>query len=154
MIYLGSDHGGYELKEHIMRYLLKKKNEVEDLGNVEYQPKDDYPDFAFSVAIRVGKEDSPKMRWENRPKGILFCRSSGGMVIAANKVKNVRAVSCSDVKSAEHARRDNDANVIALPGDWLTTKKAEKIIDAFLETEFTKAERHVRRIKRISDYEK
>jgi ribose 5-phosphate isomerase B len=86
-------------------------------------------------------------------KGILFCRSSGGVVIAANKVKGIRAVAAWDEKSAMHAREHNDANIIAIAGDWTDEESAKKIVKIFLETEFTKEDRHVRRINQIMDYE-
>jgi ribose 5-phosphate isomerase B len=146
MIYLGSDHGGFELKESIKRFLSEKKISFEDIGNIKYDKEDDYPKYAFKVAEKVSHEKGAI--------GILFCRSSGGVVIAANKVKGIRAVSAHDVKSGEHAKEHNDANVIALPGDWITEDVAKKIVDAFLKSEFTKEERHVRRLNEISNYER
>jgi ribose 5-phosphate isomerase B len=154
MIYLGSDHGGFELKQIIKKYLSEKNIKFEDLGNLKLDSKDDYPEYAFKVAEMVGRTDNPDLNWSQRPKGILVCRSAAGMIIAANKVKNVMAVAVSDEKSAQHSRSHNDANVIALSGDWLTEEKALKIVEIWLSTEFSKEERHVRRLKQIQDYEK
>lgn len=145
MIYLGSDHGGFELKEYVKLFLKKNKFEFEDLGNLNYDSEDDYPDYAFKVAEKVSKDE--------KNRGILFCRSSGGVIIAANKVNGIRAVSAHDVKSAVHAREHNDANIVALPGDWITEKLAGKIVETFLKTKFTNEERHVRRLKKIKNYE-
>jgi len=145
MLYIGSDHGGFKLKEKIKEFLVKKEYEFDDLGNSEFDAKDDYPDFAFLVGEKVAEHASNK--------GILLCRSSAGMVIAANKVKGIRAVAVSNKKEAEHAVLHNDANIIALAGDWLTEKEILGIVDIFLETEFKKEKRHVRRLKKISDYE-
>jgi ribose 5-phosphate isomerase B len=146
MIYLGSDHGGFELKEKIKKFLDKNKYKYVDMGNKVFDKGDDYPDYAFKVAEKVAKEKNAV--------GILFCRSSEGMIIAANKVKNIRAASVFNEKSARLSREHNDANVIALPGDWMNEKDAEKILKTFLDSKFSSEERHVRRIKKISDYEK
>ncbi len=153
MIYLGSDHGGYGLKEKIKKFLREESCKFRDLGNLVFDRGDDYPDFAFAVAEKIGKEDDSRKKWAERAKGILFCRSSGGMIIAANKVKNVRAVAVFDDMSARHAREHNDANVIALSGDWTDEREAEKIVSAFLETEFSGEERHRRRLDKIRGYE-
>jgi ribose 5-phosphate isomerase B len=145
MIYIGSDHGGFELKGKIKKFLDANKYKCMDMGNKTFEKEDDYPDYAFKVAEKVAKEKDAL--------GILFCRSSGGMIIAANKVKNIRAVSVSDEKSARHAREHNDANVIALSGDWMDEAQAKKIVKTFLESKFSNEDRHVRRLKKISKYE-
>lgn len=145
MIYLGSDHGGFELKESIKEFLKNKKYDYKDLGNLVYDKSDDYPKYAFKVAETVSKEKNSL--------GILFCRSSGGVVIAANKVNGIRAVSAHDIKTAEHAKEHNNANILALPGDWITKEEAVKIVGIFLKTEFTKEERHIRRLNEITSYE-
>ncbi|MEM2131540.1 MAG: RpiB/LacA/LacB family sugar-phosphate isomerase [Candidatus Woesearchaeota archaeon] len=153
MIYLGSDHGGFKLKEKIKKFLLKKGFDLLDLGNNNFDDKDDYTDFAFKVAKKVSESDNPKMKWQNRDKGILFCRSSAGMTIAANKFKNVKAVSVFDVKSAKHSRLHNDSNVIAISGDWINEKKAKNIVLKWLNTEFSNEERHIRRLNKIKEIE-
>lgn len=145
MIYLGSDHGGFKFKEDLRIFLTKKGYEFKDLGNKEYDKDDDYPDFAFKVSKKVSESTNNK--------GILLCRSSAGMVIAANKVKGIRAVSVFDIKSAKHSRLHNNANIIALSGDWLNKTKMFRIIEAFLKTEFSNEDRHVRRLEKIKKYE-
>jgi len=152
MIYLGADHGGFSLKESIKKYLESLNYEYKDLGNTVIDNDDDYPVYAFAVAEAVAKYESSG-EWKDKDKGILFCRSAGGVIVAANKVNGAFAIPCYDENSAKHARLHNDANIIAISGDWTTEEKAKKIIKIFLETEFSNEERHVRRIKMITDYE-
>lgn len=153
MIYLGADHGGYELKEKIKSWLTEWKLKFEDLGAHKMDPEDDYPQFAFAVGEHVGMEDDALSPWPKRAKGILACRSAGGVVIAANKMRDVRAVAVTDVKSAKHSREHNDANVLALSGDWMTDTQAKEIVKTWLDTEFSKEERHTRRINQIRERE-
>lgn len=158
MIYIGSDHGGFDLKEKIKTWLKNWEYPVEDIGNAIYDKEDDYPQFALEVATRVADDEKKGMAypypWKDRSKGILCCRSAAGMVIAANKVAGVRASLAFDIKSAKHCRDHNDANVLALSGDWLDDIEAKKILKTWLETEFSGDERHVRRLKQIEEYEK
>ena len=145
MIYLGSDHGGFKLKQKIKSFLNELDYKYEDLGNLKFDKDDDYPDYAFKVAEKVSENI--------KNKGILLCRSSGGMIIAANKVKGIKAVSVIDEKSVKHAIQHNNANIIALSGDWINENKAKKIVKLSLTTKFNNEERHVRRLKKINKYE-
>ena len=147
MIYLGSDHGGFNLKERVKAWLDEWGYQYEDLGNTVYDSGDDYPRFAFEVAKKVGRG----VEEENR--GILFCRSAVGMVIAANKVKGARVAACYDEKMTRLSREHNNANIIALPGDKLTDEQAKNILKIFLETEFSSDARHRRRVGQIVDFE-
>ncbi len=144
MIYLGADHGGFSLKEQIKKWLDEWGERYEDCGAHTLDPNDDYPQYAFIVGERVSIY---------KAKGIIVCRSSGGVVIAANKVKGARAVACWDERSARHAREHNDANILALPGDWIDETMAKSIIHIFLSTPFSNEERHTRRIQQIMEYE-
>jgi len=144
MIFLGADHGGFELKNKVREWLAEWGEEFKDLGNKVYDKEDDYPDYAIAVAKEVAKGDN---------KGILFCRSAAGMVIAANKVTGVRAVAAFDKESAQHSREHNDANVLVLSGDWLDEEKARQIAKVWLNTKFTQEERHVRRLNKIKEIE-
>ena len=157
MIYLGSDHGGFDLKEKIKKWLTVWGDAWEDLGNILYDKEDDYPQFAFFVAKRVVREEVSGKRypilWRERPKGILCCRSATGMVIAANKVKGARAAACFDPAYVKQSRLHNDTNILALGADWLNEFHVKKIIKTWLETEFTGEARHVRRIGQIDNYE-
>jgi len=147
MIYLGADHGGFALKEQIKSWLTSWKLDFEDLGAHTIDPEDDYPQFAFAVAEAVAKDP-------NQHKGILACRSAAGVIIAANKVLGVRAVSPMTEQAAEHARLHNNTNVIGLSGDWLDSQQAETLLKIWLTTPFSQEVRHQRRIDQISQYEK
>lgn len=143
-IYLGADHGGFELKEKIKQWLTHWHYQYEDLGNTVFDKDDDYPQFAFKVAEKVAKEP--------QALGILLCRSAAGMVIAANKVKGARAVAVFDLKSAIHSKEHNNANILGLSGDWLSEDQASQILKAWLKTPFSQDERHQRRIRQIDNY--
>lgn len=142
MVYLGADHGGYQLKEKIKIWLQRQNIQFEDCGATTLDPDDDYPDFAVAVARKVAQDPESK--------GILLCRSGAGMVIAANKVSSIRAVEVFDERSARHAREHNDANVASLSADWLDESTVFATLSTFLSTPFPNEERHVRRIKKIS----
>ena len=155
MIYLGADHGGYQLKEKIKEWLGAWGYEFTDMGNIKYDREDDYPEFAFKVAEKVAGDEKreggyPKS-WSERSKGILVCRSGGGIVIAANKVRGGRAVGAYNTIHARHAREHNDANILAVSGDYSKEAEVQEIIKTFLETEFTGEERHRRRIEMIEN---
>ena len=157
MIYLGADHGGFDLKEKIKRWLNFWGYNYEDLGNTIYDKDDDFPQFAYTVAKKVTEEEKHKSHpapWKDRPKGVLTCRSAAGMVIGANKIIGARAVTAHDSRSAKKSRLHNDANILALSGDWLEDYQAKKILKTWLDTEFSGEERHMRRIKAIEEMEK
>lgn len=147
MIYLGADHGGYQLKEKVKHWLSSWEYEFEDLGAHEYNPDDDYTDFVQAVANKVSTEDDRSKPWKERTKGILLCRSGGGMCIGANRFKNVRAVYVESAPAAKHARTDNDANIISLAGDWINDTAAQETLMSWLETDFSHEERHERRVQ-------
>jgi ribose 5-phosphate isomerase B len=139
---LGSDHAGYEQKQHIMQYLADKGAEVIDLGAVSAVESVDYPDFALKVghAVASGQADL----------GVLVCGTGVGMAIAANKVQGVRAANVTDPEFARLARAHNNANVLALSGRLVSIEMNERIIDAFLDTAF-EGGRHERRVDKIDD---
>lgn len=142
MIYIGADHAGFNLKEEIKKYLGELGREVEDLGNKEMEPKDDYPDFAFAVAKKTA---------ETNQKGILVCATGIGMAIAANKIKGARATICCDEFMAKQAREHNNVNVLCLGGKVMDIESAKKIVRIWLEADFTGEERHVRRLGKIEE---
>lgn len=143
-VYIGSDHGGYQLKEELKGYLKELGYEVEDLGAHTLDPNDDYPDFVFPVAEAVAKESDSM--------GIVIGRSGNGEAIAANKVRGIRAALCWNEEIALKAREHNDANVLSLGADFVSVEEAKKIVKTFLETPFSEEERHKRRLQRIMDY--
>ena len=145
-IYLGADHGGYELKEELKKYLTTLRYEVEDMGARSLDPNDDYTDFIIPVAKKVAST------LDNL--GIIFGRSGNGEVIAANKINGIRAVLCLNEKMAEKAKDHNNANILSLGADYISLEDAKKIVQKFLETPFSNEERHVRRLKKIEEIEK
>lgn len=142
-IAIGSDHGGYALKEIIINHLKKKKYKVIDVGT--YSEKSvDYPDFAEKAARMVASNEV-KM-------GILICNTGIGMSIAANKIEGIRAANVNYIYTAKLSRKHNDANIITIGSKVLKPEKAMKIIESWLNTEF-EGGRHKRRIKKISKLE-
>lgn len=142
MIYLGSDHGGFALKEKAKQWLTEMGMEYQDMGATEVVPSDDYPDFAKPVAKAV--------QADALNRGLLFCKSGGGMTIVANKFPGIRAVNVFDEASARQAREHLDANVMALGANWVTEENAHKAIETFLTTMFDEnEERHKRRVAKF-----
>lgn len=145
MIYIGADHGGFELKKKVKTWLEEWGYDYQDIGNRIYDIEDDYPKYAIEVAKRVAEDE--------KNRGILICRSAVGMVIAANKIKGIRAAAVYDEKTARLCREHNDANIIGLSGDRLSDFQAKKILKIFLETEFSDEARHKRRVEQIGEIE-
>ena len=144
MIVIGSDHGGFKLKEEIKRYLDEKEIKYIDKGTFSEQSVD-YP----SIAKEVAKDVSTK----KADVGILICRSGIGMSIVANKFKGVRCANCYQEQAAKFARMHNNANMLALGADYMTTNEAICIVRQFLATEF-EGGRHEARVNLISEIEK
>ena len=142
MIYLGADHAGFYLKEEIKNYLKELGYEYEDMGAKDLEPKDDFPDYALSVAKKVTNTDN---------LGILICATGIGMCMAANKIKGIRAVNAWDEFTALSSREHNNANILCLAGKVLDSETAKKIVRIYLETEFTNEERHIRRLNKIKE---
>ena len=145
MIYLAADHGGFELKKHLLEFLKVDGYEVSDLGNSEFDPADDYPDFAIKAIRKVLENPT-----EN--KAVLACRSGTGEVILANRFHGIHATNSSSVQHAKMSREHNDTNVLALPADYVDQKTAEEIVSVWLSTKFSGDERYVRRLKKIEDF--
>ncbi len=141
-ISLGSDHAGFELKEQIKSYLntiTNHKLEINDWGCYS-EDRVDYPDFAHKVAEQVsdGKADL----------GILVCGSGNGISMAANKWEGIRCALCWNSEIANMARLHNDANILSLPGRYISLEEAIKCVDEFLNTDF-EGGRHSERIQKI-----
>ncbi len=147
MIYIGSDHRGYNLKEALKNYLKGLGYDCEDLGAKELVPDDDYPDYALLVAQKVAENPD-----ENR--GILICGSGVGVDIVANKIRNIRSALCFDAKQAQASRNDNNANILSLPADYISEDLAKEIVKIWLETPFSGLEHHAKRIEKIKEIEK
>lgn len=147
-IVLGTDHGGFALKEHLKTILVSQSHQVEDSGATTLDSNDDYPDFAFAVAEKVAADQS------NNTRGILVCRSGGGMIIAANKVKGARALPVSTAEAAKYAVEVNNANIISLAADELDPQQAEEVVNTFISARFSAEPRHARRVEKIRQYER
>ena len=144
MIAIGSDHGGYALKQQLMKHLTDIGLEYKDYGTYS-EESCDYPIYAEAVAHAVAGGEAER--------GILICGTGIGMSMVANKIHGIRCALCGDCYSAELTRRHNDANILALGARVLGEGLAEKIMDTFLTTEF-EGGRHARRIGLIADLEK
>lgn len=139
MLAIGSDHGGYALKQIIMKHLEGKGIEYKDFGAFS-EESCDYPDYGEAVGRAVASGECER--------GIVICGTGIGISLAANKVRGVRCALCGDCYSAEMARAHNDANMLALGARVLGEGLALKIVDTFLETGFLGG-RHARRVAKI-----
>ena len=138
-ISIGSDHGGYALKQELIAYLQEKGHEVEDFGCHDTSSCD-YPDFGEAAARAVASGACER--------GIVICTTGIGISISANKVKGIRCALCSEPYSAEMTRRHNDANMLALGAGLTAPMMAKRIVDVFLDTGF-EGGRHQRRIDKM-----
>ena len=143
MIAIGSDHGGYKLKEEIKKYLEEKEIEYTDCGTFDEESVD-YPEIAQAVSTEV--QDG------HAEKGIIICRSGIGMSMVANKFKGIRCAKCNDEEEAKFSRMHNDANVLALGADYMDTNKAVRMVRTWIATEF-EGGRHETRVKMIEEIE-
>ena len=138
-IVIASDHAGYSLKEYVKKFLNRKKIQIKDVGTNSNE-KVDYPDYAHKLSKVIKK---------NRNSiGVLICGSGQGMIMAANKHKNVRAALCYNVKSTKLSRLHNDANVITLGSRLISKKNAIEFVNIFLNTKF-EGRRHKKRVRKI-----
>jgi len=141
-IYLGADHGGFKLKEEIKKWLAANNFEYEDLGAHSVVADDDYPDYAYPVAKKVAAS--------SESFGILACRSGQGECIVANKVTGVRGALAWNTRTAFSARNDDNANILCLPADYLTSETALAMVKTFLQTKFSPEERFTRRLNKVN----
>ena len=143
-IAIGSDHGGFELKEKIKSFLKGWHYEIKDFGT-HSEKRCDYPIIGYKVASGVAKG--------NFDRGILICKSGIGMCIVANKVSGIRGALLTDLKSACFSRQHNDANVAILSGSNVAISEAKRMLEVWLSTEF-EGGRHKKRIDQIKKIEK
>ena len=144
-IFIGADHAGFELKEHVKKYLQELGIKVEDKGANKFDPQDDYPDFIIPVAKKVAEDQA-----NNR--GIIFGASGQGEAIAANKIKGVRAAVYygGNIEIVKLSRTHNNANILSLGARFLTKREAIEAVKIWLKTGFSNEQRHIRRIKKIN----
>ena len=141
MTAIGSDHAGYALKQAVMEHLKARGEEYKDYGTYT-EESCDYPDFAEAVSQAIINKEADR--------GILICGTGIGISIAANRHKEIRAAVCGDCFSAEATRQHNDANILAMGARVVGEGLAIKIVDTFLDTEFSNGANHVRRIAKMS----
>jgi ribose 5-phosphate isomerase B len=144
-VYLGSDHAGFELKSRLLDHLAGAGHEVVDVGAHDYDADDDYPPYCLETARRVVADPGSL--------GVVLGGSGNGEQIAANKVSGCRAALAWNTETARLARQHNDAQVVGIGARMHSEADALAIVDAFLATPFSGAERHARRIAELADYE-
>lgn len=142
MIGIGSDHGGYDLKQAVIRHLEEQELEYKDFGCMD-KSSCDYPVYGKAVAKAVAEGVCEK--------GIVICTTGIGISMIANKIPGIRCALCSDTVSAKLTRLHNDANVLAMGGGIIGNNLALSIVDTFLHTEFSGEEKHQRRVNMIND---
>jgi ribose 5-phosphate isomerase B len=145
-VYLGSDHAGFELKQHLANHLTKQGYDVVDVGPHVYDPEDDYPPYCLATGAKVVADPGSL--------GIVIGGSGNGEQIAANKIEGVRSALAWKVDIAQLARQHNDANVLAIGAREHTLDEAASFAEAFLTTPFSGNERHARRIAELTEYER
>ena len=148
-IFLGADHRGFYLKEKVFKYLKESGYDVEDIGGFEYDPNDDFPEFARVAVSKIRANE------KYDPRAILICGGAQGMGMAANRFKGIRASVVWEPEEAKWTRNDNDSNIICLPARVFDKNEAEakwkETIDVWLKTPFAAAPRFVRRNKQIDE---
>ncbi len=141
---LGADHGGFDLKEKIRQHLVDKGIGVQDLGTNSNEAVD-YPDYALAVGEKVAAQRADR--------GILVCGTGIGMSMAANKIPGIRAANVHSEAEAQLSREHNNANVLTLGGRMLDETTALRIVDRWLNTDFSGEGRHRRRIDKVDQIE-
>lgn len=153
MIFIGTDHRGFELKEKLKVWLHKHGHKVIDVGAATYNPGDDYIDFAIAVSQAVSKQGNQQSVINNQQFGILICGSGVGVNIAANKIQGIRCGLGLSKEQVVAARRHDDINVLALAADYVSSDQAKEMVKALLDTPFSGEERHRDRIEKIKTLE-
>lgn len=143
---IAADHGGYDLKESLLHFLMASGYDVEDFGAYKLEPADDYPDYILPLAKAVASKTVDR--------GIAVCGSGVGAAVAANKIAGVRASLINDHFSAHQGVEDDNLNVLCLGGRVTGIMLAREYVMAFLQAEFSGEERHKRRLQKIENVEK
>lgn len=145
-VYIGSDHAGFELKDHLVKHLTGLGYEVTDIGPATYDADDDYPPFCVETARRTVADEGSL--------GIVIGGSGNGEQIAANKVPGCRAALAWSTETATLAREHNDAQVVGIGARMHTVEQATEMVQTFLTTPFSQGQRHQRRIALLAEYER
>jgi len=145
-IYIASDHGGYQLKKRLIRYIENELNlKIEDLGPYESNESDDYPDYVIPLAHKVAEENV---------RGIVICKNGVGVSMAVNKVAGIRCGIGYNIAVAESMMNDDNTNVLALASKLSSEEHAMVIVKKWLETEFGEERRYIRRLEKVAELEK
>lgn len=144
-IYVGGDHRGWYLRQATLQFCVTKRVPFEDMGNVNEDPDDDYPDYAEPVAQAVAADPLSL--------GVLICGSGHGMAIAANKIDGVRAAVCHTEKEVEMARFHNHMNVLCIAADTFDEFELVSLMEEFMNTIPSDEKRHLRRLDKIKRIE-
>jgi RpiB/LacA/LacB family sugar-phosphate isomerase len=144
-VVIGADHAGYQLKEFLKREIEERGHTVEDLGTFEPKQPDDYPDFAAAVGVAI--------QADRAERGVLICGSGVGASVAANKLPGIRACVCHDTYSARQGVEHDNINILVLGSRVIGTELARELVRAFLASNFSGEERHVRRLAKIQALE-
>ena len=140
-LFIAADHRGFELKNKLIEYLQEQNIRVEDIGNYEYDPLDDNPDFAQRLAQAVlQKPDS---------MGIVICGSGVGVCITTNRFKGIRCALSFKKEQVEHARQNDHINVLSIPSDYIDFEMAKELVNIFLKTKPVEEEKYLRRMKKM-----
>jgi len=143
-IFVGADHRGFDLKNSLIEYLHEKNIRIEDLGNYQLEPEDDFPDYAKKVAQAVLQNPEEFL-------GIVICGSGIGVAIAVNRSRGIRCGLGFEVDQVKHMRENDHVNVLALAADFLDPEKAKQLVDIFISTEPKKDSKYLRRIKKLDE---
>lgn len=138
-IFLAADHRGFALKENAKTHLAQQSHEVVDTGAFQYEPEDDYVDYGKPAIAQMESDD----------KAILFCGSGHGMDILANRHSKVRAILGFNQNVIKQGREHENANVLVIPADWVSPEEISHYLDIFINTPFSNAERHIRRLEKL-----
>lgn len=144
-VFIGADHNGYRMRQSLLNHLKRAGYEIEDEGDEQLNPEDDFPVFAAKVVTSMHASG------DHEARGILICGSGQGMCMTANRFKGIRALLGYDLESVRSARNDDDANVLCLPARVMAEDTASTLVDAFLQTPFAGAPRFKRRIKEMDE---
>ncbi|HLB66692.1 MAG TPA: RpiB/LacA/LacB family sugar-phosphate isomerase [Candidatus Saccharimonadales bacterium] len=146
-IYVGADHQGFYLRNSLISYLKRAGYEVEDEGDKQLDPSDDFPVFTQKVVSNILSSD------DNDPRGILICSSGQGMCMAANRFKGIRAALGYNKEAVRSSRNDDNSNILCLPAKVLEKDEANVLVELWLNTPFAGAPRFVRRLREIDEFE-
>jgi len=141
-IFFGADHRGLELKNKLVEYLQEKNIRIQDFGNYQYDPNDDYPDFTQKVAKAISQTADDAL-------GIVICGSGVGVSIAANRFKKVYCALGFDENQIKHARENDHINMLALAADFVNFEKAKILVDTFISSPVDNQEKYLRRLKKL-----